>query len=55
MVRLETEWTELAEGYANGLITDKEFTEMCDIILMDNTTVKVIHGVTIRVWNHPGE
>ena len=37
----EEQVLELVDGYANGIITDKEFTEMCDIILMDITHVLI--------------
>lgn len=36
----EEQVLELVDGYAKGIITDKEFTKMSDIILMENTTIK---------------
>jgi len=36
----EEQVLELVNGYAKGIITDKEFTKMRDIILMESTTIK---------------
>jgi len=36
----EDQVLELLDGYANGLITDKECNEMTDIIFMEGITIK---------------